>query len=448
MLARNLSRTPLVALVLVLFGVYALADSQVRAVRLSFVEGHAQIDRGDGTGFGPAYMNMPVTHNTKIKTGDDGRAEVELEDGSSIRLTPDSSIQFPELSLSDSGSRISNIDVEQGTVYFALKKPGKDTVVVTARDVSIAAKHAADFRLSEQNGQAAIAMLNGEGDVVAKDNPSVTVKKNETFKFGASSSTQYSLAKGVDPGSDDSWNRERKQYLDLYTANYNGYSSALSYGYSDLNYYGNFIDIGGYGSLWQPAFIGPGWSPFANGAWAFYPGLGYSWVSAYPWGWLPFHYGNWIFLPNYGWLWQPGNTYFYPVSTVVGGPVGFSPPKPPTHGGGGVVVVGEGPRTIFPSGRLEPGSLMNGRASAAGTDTMVRTPTRAGAEPGRLRSVEPGRSMRAPILPRSSPSRSVPRSSPSVPRSLALPAPSFGPSFGRPSGGLGSVSVSHGGRVH
>ena len=84
---------------------------------------------------------------------------------------------------------------------------------------------------------------------------------------------------------------------------------ANAFGSSDLNYYGSFINAGGYGSFWQPYFVGAGWSPYANGLWAFYPGAGYSWVSPYPWGWLPYHSGSWSFFPGYGWGWQPGGTF-------------------------------------------------------------------------------------------------------------------------------------------
>lgn len=461
MLSRNALRVLLAALAVVLLAVVVFADSQVRAVRLSFVEGNVQIDRGDGSGFGPAYMNMPVTQSTQLKTGDDGRAEVELEDGSAIRLTPNTAVDFPRLSLTDSGSKVSTIDLQHGTAYCDLKKPGKDSVSVTTREISVALDRSASFRIQEDDGQTALAILNGEAEVSATDHPAVTVKKDETFKFSPSDSTQYFLAKGIESAPFDDWNRERQQYLEQYAANrsYEN-SSPLSYGYSDLSYYGNFVDVAGYGSLWQPAFVGSGWSPFANGAWAYYPGLGYSWVSAYPWGWLPYHYGNWVFLPNYGWCWQPGYGYFYPVNTVVGGPAGFHPPQPPTHGHGGVIVVGEGPRTIFPSGRLEPGSMpanrglgINGGSGQSGSVSDTQPPSRS-IQPqtgnGRARGIEPQPAMRSPGMPRStSPSHSAPHStSHSVPHAMAMPSPSFG-SSGHISHGISNMSSSvHGARVH
>jgi hypothetical protein len=102
---------------------------------------------------------------------------------------------------------------------------------------------------------------------------------------------------------------------------------------SDLNYYGSYMSLPGYGNVWQPYFTGASWSPFQDGAWAFYPGAGYMWVSGYPWGWMPSNYGNWVFVPGYGWVWQPGyfNTYSG-IPRLVNAPVRTKVLTPPTSG--------------------------------------------------------------------------------------------------------------------
>ena len=63
----------------------ATADSRVRIVRLSFAEGQVQMDRADGRGFEQAFKNMPLAQGTRLATGNDGRAEIEFEEGSTIR---------------------------------------------------------------------------------------------------------------------------------------------------------------------------------------------------------------------------------------------------------------------------------------------------------------------------------------------------------------------------
>jgi len=85
--------------------VSAFADSQVRVVRLSEVQGDVKIDRNLGQGYEKAFLNLPITQGVKLQTKNDGRAEVEFEDGSTLRITPDTVIEFPQLFLHDSGPR-------------------------------------------------------------------------------------------------------------------------------------------------------------------------------------------------------------------------------------------------------------------------------------------------------------------------------------------------------
>jgi len=65
------SRITLVLLavaVCVLLALPALADSQARIVRLSDVQGSVQIDKNTGLGFEEAFINLPITQGTQLKT--------------------------------------------------------------------------------------------------------------------------------------------------------------------------------------------------------------------------------------------------------------------------------------------------------------------------------------------------------------------------------------------
>src|SRR5271166_3037995 len=93
----------LTAMACALFALPALAESQARIVRLSDVQGTVQIDKNTGLGFENAFLNLPITQGTRLKTLQNGRAEVEFEDGSALRLAPNSTIEFSTLGLSDAG---------------------------------------------------------------------------------------------------------------------------------------------------------------------------------------------------------------------------------------------------------------------------------------------------------------------------------------------------------
>src|SRR6516225_8633403 len=93
------------------------AESKARIVRLSDVQGSVQIDRAAGQGLEKAFQNLPVVEGAKLKTGRDGRAEIEFEDGSSLRLAQDSEAEFPKLALTDDGSKLTSIKLISGVMY-------------------------------------------------------------------------------------------------------------------------------------------------------------------------------------------------------------------------------------------------------------------------------------------------------------------------------------------
>ncbi|HKS74604.1 MAG TPA: FecR family protein, partial [Terriglobales bacterium] len=274
----------------------SFADSHARIVRLSQVDGDVQIDRATGQGFEKAFLNLPVTQGVKVKTGLDGRAEIEFEDGSAVRITPNTQISFPELSLKDSGGKVSTVNLQEGTAYVNFlsgKNDKTDQFNLTFGKENVALNDAAHLRLQMGDVDAAVAVFKGTVQISGPSG-NFEVAKNKTANFDFTKPDKYELAKNLEEDPYDEWDKQQSEYHDRYVTNnsYNGYSP-YAYGTTDLNYYGSFIDAPGYGMLWQPYFAGAGWDPYMSGVWSYYPGYGYSWVSAYPWGWLPYHYGNW-----------------------------------------------------------------------------------------------------------------------------------------------------------
>jgi hypothetical protein len=334
-----------------LFTLQSFADSHVRIVRLSDVEGSVQVDRNTGQGFEPALLNLPITQGVKLRTNDDSRAEVEFEDGATLRLGSDSTVYFEQLSLTDSGVKESVIVAEEGVVYVDCSgKSGSDyTFNFAGQTVKIDTR--VHFRLEMDQGVAALAVFSGEvhvKDAVGSGNPveDVFVEKNQTAVFNLQKLGKYEIAKKIRLDLFDDWDKSQKKYHDRYLSqsasrNYSPYS----YGLSDLSYYGSYVNVPGCGLAWQPYLAGANWNPFMNGAWAWYPGAGYVWVSAYPWGWTPYYYGSWSYLQTTGWYWCPGSNWnsWNSMPVIVKPPQTFRLPRPPVR----PPVVRRGGRTLF-----------------------------------------------------------------------------------------------------
>jgi len=320
----------------------ASAASKARIVRLSDVQGSVQIDRAAGNGFEKAFLNLPVIEGARLKTGADGRAEVEFEDGSALRIVPHSEIEFTRLALGDDGQKLNTVQLNAGVAYVNVHSKKGDQFTLQFGHESVTVAESAHFRVDLDPDQTTVAVFKGKVDGTGPAGQfEVAEKHSATFDFAKNDS--FTLAKNYEQDPYDDWDRQQTEYHDRYATNKTySMSSPYGYGVSDLNYYGNYLNVPGYGWGWQPYLAGAGWSPFQDGAWAWYPGFGYMWVSGYPWGWMPYMYGNWAFAPGFGWFWQPGywNTG-YPITRVVNPPVRTPVPTPPVRGHQ-LVIVGRG----------------------------------------------------------------------------------------------------------
>ena len=333
----------------------AFGDSHVRIVRVSSLDGDVQVDRADGQGFDNGILNMPIVHGGRIWTRNDGRAEVEFEDSSTIRLAPNTLINFDDLSLSSSGERITKITLQDGSAYFDLRRRDQDVFEILVGHQTFELLHSSHFRIESEATGISIAVFKGELRMISPTFARVEIRKGETLTLDNSDPDRYFLAKGIDTAPYDDWDRERRDYRDRYAAQAHDYSG-VNYGVADLSYYGTFADIPGCGNCWRPHSASLTWDPFLDGSWIYYPNVGWTFVSAYPWGWTPYRYGQWVFVSGYGYCWRPGQTWhnWTPAPVVVTanrGPVAPGhrpvprPPAPPTGNNSGIVSVGRGPTT-------------------------------------------------------------------------------------------------------
>ncbi len=289
---------------------------------------------------------------------ENGQAEVEFENGSTVRLTPETRVSFDSLSLLD-GAKANQLTLEQGIAYFNLNHKDKNEFTVQLAGRDFEAKKSAHFRAEVARDSARLAVFNGQVEV-AGPGKSLTVHKHETFNFDPEDQARYAVAKGIDEYQFDTWDSQRDQYQAQY-ARVNYASGAPYYGWDDLNYYGSFAYIPGYGNIWRPYGVGYGWDPYSVGYWMWYPSFGYTWVSPYAWGWTPYRYGGWQFISGYGWGWRPGPWHSWnTVAPVYGAPPYYRVPIHPSgFVGHGVIAIGN-PRPSAPSPLFNPRLVQHG----------------------------------------------------------------------------------------
>jgi len=178
--------------------------------------------------------------------------------------------------------------------------------------------------------------------------------------FHGSDPLQYDIEQIPGPDGFDNWAFGRDRREDRAEAS--NYISPEVTGYEDLDDYGRWRYVAGYGNVWIPAGVPEGWAPYRYGHWVWVHPWGWTWVEDEPWGFAPFHYGRWAYVPG-GWCWVPGPVVVRPVYApalvaFVGGGSGFHFSL--AIGGGGVGWFPLAPGEVYvPPYRVSPTYVNN-----------------------------------------------------------------------------------------
>ena len=302
--------------------------SKVRIVRLSQVKGVVHLDRGSGRGLETAIANLPIVEKSRLQTGM-GVAEIEFEDNTTLRVAPNSIVEFPRLERLPGGTTVSSVELVKGMAYVSLMKtPGNEFNLLFGKQ-SLRLQPASHIRLQLEDTDAKLAVLDGQ--VRIEGAQAVTdVPRKKTVTFAMADDTQPAVAKEIETEPLDTWDHEAADFHARTAAMSALGNSPYAYGQNEMAYYGAFSNVGGCGNMWRPYFASAAWEPYSNGVWAWYEGAGYSWVSPYPWGWMPYHSGSWSYCEGAGWGWMPGGSWMGLNNTIasVRGPVKGAPVAP------------------------------------------------------------------------------------------------------------------------
>jgi hypothetical protein len=291
-------------------GVRAWAQeySHVRIVRLSFTEGTVTVQRPDVEEWASAPTNTPLQEGFKLQTAEDSFAETEFENSSTARLGQLSLLEFTQLALAPSGAKVNRMTLHQGYATFNCLPEGDDFYEVTAGGATLTPHGKTRFRVDFEQGTLMVKVFKGSVEVMSPEGTG-TLGQNTVLQILPGDEEPFQISQGITKDAWDEWVEERENRVEMVQnagapEPYSSYVGNGMFGFMDLVYYGNWVDLPGYGAGWAP-YAGPGWSPFTAGRWCWYPGFGYTWISYEPWGWLPYHYGAWIYDPVIGWCWVP-----------------------------------------------------------------------------------------------------------------------------------------------
>jgi hypothetical protein len=340
----------------------ASADtSHIRIIRLSLVQGDVRVTRdfhGDSLAdtsavWETAEANLPIRQGYALAT-DNGRAEVEFENGAMAFLKENTVLEFYDLSLKD-GARTTRLVLRQGSAAFYVNPENGDYFSVTGGDFTVEAESRSTFRLDNYDDGSTVETMKGHVTVLRKDQTK-RIDKGQSLSMKAGDDDSMNVGRVAEEDDFDRWVSGQVDSVATATNAALQYTGSPYYasGFADLYTYGAFSSCGAYGFGWRPFGVGFGWSPFTAGQWIWDPGFGWTWMSAQPWGWAPYHYGGWLFDASCGgWFYSPPLFFGNPGGRGRRFPRGVHPPRPVYRPVTGVFVRNNGKLGIVPMHPLD-----------------------------------------------------------------------------------------------
>jgi flagellar biosynthesis GTPase FlhF len=339
-------------------------DPPTRVARLAYVAGDFSVQPAGTDEWVAAPVNRPLTTGDKLWSDSDGRIELQL-DGSLLRLGATTSVSFLNL-----GDEITQVQLSSGTLLVRVRRLDDDeTYEIDTPNLAFSILRPGLYRITvdESGNTTAISVRSGQGEVTGAGYAySVYPNESDTFS-GVDPLTEDSEPLGPDRDALEAWGADRDERWQRSESA--RYVSPDVVGYQDLDDQGDWRPSPGYGYVWYPRAIEPGWAPYHSGHWTYIAPWGYTWVDDHPWGYAPFHYGRWVFEGGaWGWIPAPphieGDVYVRPV---------YAPALVAWVGvGAGVAWVALGPREVFvPSYPVSRAYVNNVNVSNTTVNTTV-----------------------------------------------------------------------------
>jgi uncharacterized protein DUF6600/FecR-like protein len=286
-------------------------DVKARVVRISLITGDVNLKRNASTDWERAKLNFSLVEGDTISTGDNARAEIQMDARNFVRIGPNSILKIA--TLRDEGVALS---VVEGTASVRLAKFDRDHEYfeVDAPKSTLAAEKKGLYRIDvSREGRVRLTAQDGGRARIYSDTSGFVLRDGRTAELiyeGADAGDwQFVAANASD--SWDNWVENRERYLAQRLRYDARYYDSYVWGAEELDAYGEWTYANDYGWIWRPTAINNyyDWAPYRYGSWTWCAPYGWTWVGHEPWGWAPYHYGRWVYYNNY-WAWCPRSRYY------------------------------------------------------------------------------------------------------------------------------------------
>ena len=269
--------------------------------RVSYVDGSVSYARGDDPdqwqGLDP---NVPMTIGDRVYTDQAGTIELELTHGGRIEVGPQTDLTAVNMT-----DQVQQFAVNSGVTSFAVRHlPAGSVFEVDTPNSAVTFDQNGLYRVDvDQNGETRLTVHRGNATIAAGGGQ-LGVSSGEAIVIQGTDNPRYDVVNPAPPDRWDSFVDSRVRGIRGPNSQSTHYVSSAVVGAGDLDHYGTWQSVPGYGNAWAPSGVPAGWAPYQAGRWYWQDPWGWTWISTEPWGWAPYHYGRWVIASNQ-WFWVP-----------------------------------------------------------------------------------------------------------------------------------------------
>jgi uncharacterized protein DUF6600/FecR-like protein len=311
----------------------AKASALPNAARLERVDGQVGINQSTDNSANAQWIqattNMPVGVGDRIYTKENSKTEVAFSGKNVATVDPNTALDLLDLSQDRT-----QVALREGSALFdvgSIPSGGLFEVATPCGAVDLQEPGLYQVAIN-RDGNATATAFSGAAQVVGQYG-SGQIQKGESLAVSCQGNSPAVMSK-VEPNQAGPYidNYYRERYPKRYDGRYRNYYTYLddpyayeperlysSYNYvsdyvpgiDDLDDYGDWQNVSGYGYCWHPHETAH-WAPYQSGYWTTDYPYGETWVSSEPWGYAPYHYGRWAYASN-DWYWVPEGVNTYPT---------------------------------------------------------------------------------------------------------------------------------------
>ncbi len=297
------------------------ADNESNYGHVSFVEDQAVVIHSDQAEH-EAVVNLPLVPGDTIVTGDNGRCELQFDNGTVIRLDKNSRLSVSTMQAPSLTSRwkVSTLHLLQGQMYTLPQTYSEEMFqVITANAaVKLESRTAATIRFNDGLGTALFSDAGKFEVLYGADNrelKKVVVRSGQAYVISADNSLEISNEKRNLEFV--AWNEYVDRHFKELHSGINKLPPKLEFGNSALQYwamkwspfFGEWIYDEIFGYVWKPDSdqFARFDRPFFDADYVRINGRLFL-VPREAWAWVPAHMGTWVWLKR-GWTWVPGDWF-------------------------------------------------------------------------------------------------------------------------------------------